>query len=185
VPSARYVAFLRAINVGGHVVKMDRLRKIFESMRFRNVETFIASGNVIFDAAGGPLSLERRIERALAAALGYDVGVFLRSLEELAAIARHEPFANSPEGCTLFVVFLKDAPNPAFRRQFGSLQLDDDRLHINKREVYWLCRNGRITDSAVAVPLGKMVGTSGTMRNVTTVRKLASRYAAAVRPRQA
>lgn len=46
----RYFAFLRAINVGGHVVKMDRLRQVFESLAFSNVETFIASGNVIFES---------------------------------------------------------------------------------------------------------------------------------------
>ena len=70
MPSVRYVAFLRAINVGGHVVKMDRLRRIFESMRFRNVETFIASGNVIFEAAGNADVLERRIEKGLAVGAG-------------------------------------------------------------------------------------------------------------------
>ena len=45
----RYITFLRAINVGGHTVKMDRLREIFESLGFANVETFIASGNVVFE----------------------------------------------------------------------------------------------------------------------------------------
>lgn len=175
----RYIAFLRAINVGNHVVKMDRLRKIFESMRLRNVETFIASGNVIFEAAGDARALERRIEKALASALGYEVEVFLRSVDEIAAIAAHEPFEGPIDGCTLYVVFLKDSPGPAARKQFGALRLDDDGLHINKREVYWLCRSGRLTDSVVAVPLGKVVGNGGTMRNVTTVRKLAVKYGSA------
>ena len=177
MPSVRYVAFLRALNVGGgHVVKMERLRKIFESMRLRNVETFIASGNVIFEATADAGALERRIEKGLASALGYEVEVFLRSVDELCAIAGHEPFEGSLDGCTLYVVFLKEAPGPAARKQFGSLRLDDDGLHINRREVYWLCRAGRITESPVAVPLGRVVGNGGTMRNVTTVRKLAEKY---------
>ncbi len=46
----KYVALLRAINVGGHTVKMDHLRRLFEALGFTNVETFIASGNVIFDS---------------------------------------------------------------------------------------------------------------------------------------
>ena len=179
MPSVRYVAFLRAINVGGHVVKMDRLRSIFESMRFHNVETFIASGNVIFEAAGNADVLERRIEKGLAVALGYEVEVFLRSVDELSAIARHEPFEGSLDDCTVFVVFLKQAPTPSARKQFGALRLDNDGLHIDKREVYWLCRAGRMSDSPVAVPLGKVVGNGGTMRNVTTVRKLAAKYAVA------
>jgi uncharacterized protein (DUF1697 family) len=184
VPSLRYVAFLRAINVGGHVVKMDRLRRVFESMRVRNVETFIASGNVIFEATGNADVLERRIQKDLAAALGYEVEVFLRSVEELSAIARREPFEGPLDGSTLFVVFLKQPPTPSVRKQFGALRLDGDGLHIDKREVYWLCRGGRMSDSPVAVPLGKVVGNGGTMRNVTTVRKLAAKYAAG-RPRQA
>lgn len=55
----RYIAFLRAINVGGHTVKMDRLREIFEALGFSNVETFIASGNVVFETtARDPAALE-------------------------------------------------------------------------------------------------------------------------------
>ncbi|HEY7286953.1 MAG TPA: DUF1697 domain-containing protein [Vicinamibacterales bacterium] len=178
MPAVRYVAFLRAINVGGHVVKMDRLRKIFEGMRLRNVETFIASGNVIFEATGDVQALERRIEKGLAAALGYEVEVFLRSIDELAAVARYAPFDGTLDGCSLFVVFLKDTPGASARKQFAALRLDQDGLHLNKREVYWL-RRGSMTDSPVAVPLGKVVGNGGTMRNVTTVRKLAAKYGAA------
>jgi len=50
----RYVALLRGINLGGHTVKMDRLKKLFEELGLKNVETFIASGNVIFESAHGP-----------------------------------------------------------------------------------------------------------------------------------
>src|SRR6185369_8391120 len=60
----KYVAFLRAINVGGHVVKMDQLRALFEALGFANVETFIASGNVIFDSKSKNVAaLERKIDR--------------------------------------------------------------------------------------------------------------------------
>ena len=175
--SVRYVAFLRAINVGGHIVKMDQLRKIFASMRLQNVETFIASGNVIFEAAGDARALERKIEKGLATALGYEVEVFLRSIAELSAIAQHEPFEGPLDGCSLFVVFLKDSPKAAARKRYAGLRLEEDKLTINRREVYWL-RRGSMTDSPVAVPLGKVVGNGGTMRNVTTVRKLAAKYGA-------
>ena len=71
----QYIAFLRAINVGGHIVKMDELRRLFTELGFANVATLIASGNVIFqtDAAGDGRDLEWRIERHLQQALGYDV----------------------------------------------------------------------------------------------------------------
>ena len=70
----QYFAFLRAINVGGRVVKMDRLRQIFESLGFSGVETFIASGNVVFETSSNNVkTLERKIENALREALGYEV----------------------------------------------------------------------------------------------------------------
>jgi uncharacterized protein (DUF1697 family) len=73
----RYVAFLRAINVGGRTVTMERLRALFSDIGFSNVETFIASGNVIFDSkSAAPTTLEKDIERQLEASLGYSVATF-------------------------------------------------------------------------------------------------------------
>jgi uncharacterized protein (DUF1697 family) len=90
----RYVAFLRAINVGGHVVKMDRLKAVFESAGHARVETFIASGNVVFESRStATAKLERAIEKALEKALGYEVATFIRTDEEVAAIALLQPFA--------------------------------------------------------------------------------------------
>jgi uncharacterized protein (DUF1697 family) len=176
--SARYVAFLRAINVGGRVVKMDRLRAMFESMKLRNVQTFIASGNVIFDAPTGDVAaLERRIERGLEKACGYEVGVFIRSTDQLAAIAARQPFGDDESlmGQVVSVVFLKTRPDAAFQRTIGALSGADDEFHLHDREVYWRCRGGRTNDSVAGVPLGRALGTGGTMRNSTTVRKLAAK----------
>src|ERR1700751_4672082 len=89
----RLVAFLRAINVGGHVVKMEVLKKHFEALGFTDVQTFIASGNVIFTASGGDLaSIEKKIEKRLESALGDEVGTLGRRGEAVAAIALYEPF---------------------------------------------------------------------------------------------
>ena len=84
----RYIAFLRGINVGGHRVKMDRLRSLFEEMGLADVSTFIASGNVVFSANSNDVdSLSSRIEQCLAQRLGYDVATFIRTPAELEAIA--------------------------------------------------------------------------------------------------
>ncbi len=171
----RHVAFLRAINVGGHVVKMDRLRLLFESMAFRNVETFIASGNVIFESPSSQsAALEGRIERDLKNALGYDVGTFIRSCPEVAAIAARDPFEHRKD-CSLYVVFLKAAPDRVMRKRIGELRSDADDFHLHERELYWQSR-GSMSQSPAAVPFGKAFGAGGTMRNVTTVRKLAGKY---------
>src|SRR2546426_4439388 len=89
----KYVAFLRAINVGGHTVKMDHLRLLFEALGFSNVETFIASGNVIFDSKSkNTKALEEKIEGCLYETLGYPVSTFIRSTVEVATIANYKPF---------------------------------------------------------------------------------------------
>src|SRR4051794_680361 len=107
----RYIAFLRAINVGGRVVKMDRLRAAFEVMGFANVSSFIASGNIVFDAADeDPVALERQIEDRLRQTLGYEVATFLRTASELAAIAAHRPFPDrehQSDGHSLYVMLLR------------------------------------------------------------------------------
>lgn len=172
----KYVAFLRAINVGGHVVKMDHLRKLFEKMGFTSVETFIASGNVIFDSSSSDASaLETRIARDLKKALGYEVETFIRSCAEVAAIAVHEPFGDVPKDCKLHVCFLKTTADKATREKLIALRTKDDDFAAHKRELYWKTR-GSFGQSPAAVPFGKIAGTIGTMRNVTTVRKLAAKY---------
>ena len=88
----KYVAFLRAINVGGHVVKMEMLRAYFEALGLSNVETFIASGNVIFESRAKLELLQARIEHHLHASLGYEVATFIRTLAEVHAVSRYRPF---------------------------------------------------------------------------------------------
>lgn len=171
----RYVAFLRAINVGGHTVKMDRLRALFEELGLENVSTFIASGNVIFDSPGeDPGGLERRIEEHLLAALGYEVGTYIRDPEELAAIARHQPFSpEEVEGAgTLYVSFLPSAPSPEVADSVAAMSTPVDELRVHGRELYWLCRT-RISESEVnGAQLARTLGVDTTMRNINTVRRI-------------
>ncbi len=174
----RYVALLRAINVGGHVVPMARLRALFESLKFTDVATVIASGNVLFSARSGTAAqLERRIEEHLREALGYEVATFLRGADDLAEIVAHRPFpAIEPiaAGSVLSILFLKGSLDPHAQETLLSLQSDTDAFHVRGREAYWL-RHGRISDSKVTPSrLERAVGGPATARNITTVRKLAA-----------
>ena len=173
-PTRRYVALLRAINVGGHVVRMERLRAVFEALRFGRVETFIASGNVLFDSAEpDTAALERRIEVRLEKELGYEVTTFLRTPGELSTIVSSLPFADAA-GCRLSVAFLKETPAVESANRVHLLRTDSDELLVRERELYWLCR-GRTMDSKVwRTPLEKVIGMPATFRNITTVRKLAA-----------
>jgi uncharacterized protein (DUF1697 family) len=111
----RYIAFLRAINVGSHIVKMDRLKQIFEKLKFKNVTTFIASGNLIFETAqADPAALERKIEVALEKELGYRVDTFVRRPDQLLAIVEAHPFVSvEPGSASLYVTFLRQTPAAA------------------------------------------------------------------------
>ena len=175
----RYVAFLRAINVGGRTVRMDALRRLFETWGGSNVETFIASGNVVFDTARrGADVTERSIEDHVRKALGYPVIAFLRTVPELAAVAAHTPFAQDElnAGGTLFVGFMKTAPGPSVARAVAALCNDVNDFMVRGRELYWL-RGSQLMQSISSGPsIEKLVGSPMTMRNVNTVRRLAAKY---------
>jgi uncharacterized protein (DUF1697 family) len=175
----RHIAFLRAINVGGHVVKMQLLRELFESLGFSNVETVIASGNVVFESSGGVgRILEQEIEIILEEALGYQVATFLRTAPELATVVRQQPFDLTkldPEAA-VYVIFLRNKPTVTVSQALRALNTDNDRARVGKREVYWL-RRERSRDSEVfGVRLGKVLGAETTMRNMKTVRKIVEKY---------
>ncbi len=110
----RYIAFLRKINVGGtNLMKMDELTRIFTAAGFKNARTYIQCGNVIFDSASAnEVGLRKKIEKALRKALGYEVTVILRSLREIEAIVKRNPFRKTrTEGdVMLCIVFLADEP---------------------------------------------------------------------------
>ena len=175
---ARYVAFLRAINVGGRYVKMEALKRPFVELGFTGVSTFIASGNVIFETrARDAAALERRIEAALKEALGYEVATFLRTPRELAAIVAHEPFPGSPEAET-YVAFLHEPPSDAAREKLLGFRSEADDFDVHGREVYWL-PNARVSESKFSGGvLEKALRMPATIRNMTTVRRLAALHPA-------
>ncbi len=135
----RYVAFLRAINVGGHVVKMDPLRKMFESIGCSHVETVIASGNVIFDSPSkSAKALEKKIEDHLRKKLGYDVATFLRTPAELGEVVDYRPFKSAEldeRGNVLYIGFLPDAPDAAAKKAVTKFVSDSDDFHVHGREL--------------------------------------------------
>ena len=178
----RYIAFLRAINVGGHVVKMQRLKQLFELLGFADVETFIASGNVIFtSAAKNTATLETKIEGHLQRELGYEVKTFIRSDAELAAIDAEEPFAASADrdASTLYIGMLKAAPAREVEERLLAAQTASDEFRIIGRELYWRCCGLSSDSSFSGAKLEKTLGMPTTLRNANTIRRLAAKYARA------
>lgn len=168
----RHVAFLRAINVGGRTVKMDRLRRLFTALGFRDVATLIASGNVLFTPGRQrSTTLERRIEEALADALGFEVTTFVRTAADLADLQRAEGMIATPEAAML-VGFLKSVPDPAAVARVHALRTDVDDLDILGRELRWVRRGPMMESKLWGGALERALGAPMTMRNINTVRKL-------------
>ena len=171
------IAFLRGINLGKRRIKMDHLASLFEDLGFTNVETFIASGNVLFESAvHDDLKLALQIERHLAKSLGYEVDTFIRTREELAAVAAFHSFSKADQdntANTVHVGFWKEAPSPATARKLSACQSAVDAFAVNGRDFYWLCRikshESKIWTSPQLIALALP---SSTMRNITTIRKL-------------
>jgi len=165
--------------VGGHIVKMDRLRALFESAGLRGAETFIASGNVVFESSRKSAGdLERAIETHLKKALGYPVATFVRSMPELAAIAELEPFGREslkpPD--SVFVGFLRSALSKDARRQITALSNDVDTVTADGREVYWRARKGFAESTISYAVVEKLLKSEATFRNVNTIRRIAAKH---------
>lgn len=174
----RYIALLGGINVGGHRVKMDHLRTLFEALGFEHVETLIASGNVIFETpVTDPSALETQIAQHLHEALGYKVPTFIRSAAELMAIAAYQPFPEAGEYHTVSIMFMANTLPDDAQQAFQVFHTPNDEFHIYKREIYWLRRTKTLESLVDWKRLGKTIALPPmTVRNVTTVRKLAEKY---------
>lgn len=175
----RYIAFLRAINIGGHTVKMDELRRLFEELGFSQVETFIASGNVIFTADNADAkTLETQIAAHLRESLGYEVVTFLRTDAETVAVAHYKPFSDEQlaAASVLNIAFLAEPLNEEGKQTLETFRTDLDDFHTHGREVYWLCRV-RQSESKFSTNLfERLLKAKATFRNVNTVRRLAAKY---------
>ena len=174
----RWFVFLRAINVGGRRLTMDRLAELFVDLGFDAPETFIASGNVVVPAGKGDTARqERRIEKHLSDTLGYTVAAFVRTRAELAAIAAATPFGPAPAG-VVYVGFLGSEPGAAARDALGELANGTDDFRVEGREVYWLAPNGMGQSTISAARLERGLGLPMTMRNLNTVHRLLAKYPA-------
>ena len=178
----RYVAFLRGINVGGsHVVSMEALRAMFAGLGFTGVETFIASGNVIFETRSkGIPALERKIEKALEMSLGYEVLTFIRSLDDVARIAACEPFPleAAKAAVSVNVGLFKEALPDAVCAAVVKLKTDVDDLRPLGTELYWLCVKGQGGTKIPAAAFARALKAKGTFRGMKTMAKLAAKYPA-------
>ena len=172
-----YVAFVRGINVGGRkVIRMEELARIFTSAGLRNVRTYIASGNVIFESgSANTTALTRRIEKTLLHSLGYQVTVMLRTLSELESIVTRNPFKRQPSGSDVmqFVVFLADEPKGKIQIPLISTAENLEVFEVTDRAAFVLSRRQKTGRSGFPNNfVEKQFGVAGTTRNWSTVNKI-------------
>jgi uncharacterized protein (DUF1697 family) len=172
----RYIAFLRAINVGGTtIIRMSDLKRMFESFGLENVETYIQTGNVIFDSLENSASvLEEQIERQLEAAFGKRIQLFVRTIREVAAMVEECPF-DPQEGETVYVAILDEKPAKKSTEALLLLRSEADDFAVKGKEVFAL-RRDRDRSIFSNNLVEKTLGIPATTRNLTTIRKLAGKH---------
>lgn len=183
----RWIAFFRGINVGGkNAVKMAELKRLFEECGFSRVQTYIQSGNVLFDAGADEEWLRDTIEGAFARRFGFPSDIVLRTADALAALIAALPFspeeiaqaeAANPDVAHVYVYLSGTRIDPQAVEALQSAAGGPDRLAAGPREVYLLCRQS-VRVSKPAVSLSKL-GIPLTARNLNTLHSLLALASAA------
>ena len=162
----RYVALLRAVNVGGTgKLPMADVRSMCHDAGFTRVETYIASGNVIFDSKSAASKVKAELEARLLAYAKKPIGVVLRTAEEMAAVLKANPFPKTEPKFTYAIFLDQRLPRDALKHAVGQ---NDEEMRLGDREIFVHYPSG-MGRSKLRIPAAK----TGTARNMNTVTKLA------------
>ncbi len=175
----RYVAFLRGINLGTRRPPMSQLKLLFEELGFSDVETFIASGNVIFSTTAKDVQkLEAKIAKHLQSKLGYEVDTFVRTAEDVIGLAHSKVFEKeAAQAHAVHVCFLHEPIDAATARKLNLIRGKHDEFKAAGREYYWLCRiKTNESDIWKSPEMKALKLPSCTMRNVTSIQKLVAKH---------
>lgn len=175
-----FVALLRAVNVGGYgKLSMADLRGLLQKLGYTRVETYIQSGNVVFEARGTAASVQRAVAAALEKHMGASVGVIIRTHEELSRIIAENPFAAeaAADGAKVHAVFLERAApadgEKGLQRVVEQYPARRDRFHLAGDTLYLHLPDGAADTKFTGKTLDRALGgVMGTARNWNTVLKL-------------
>ena len=173
-----YVAFLRAVNVGGNnKVPMAKLREALTDAGLEEVATVLQSGNVVFRSRKSSAAVAKVVAGAIEDAFGLKIGVVIRSAAELAALAAHNPFLDGDDDRdpkTLHVAVLSARPTAAVVAKLDPDRSPPDAFAVHGLEVYLSYPSGSGRTKLTLDYLEKTLGVTGTARNWRTVRRLAA-----------
>jgi uncharacterized protein (DUF1697 family) len=173
------IAFFRGINVGGkNVIKMPDLKKALQSMGLVKVQTYIQSGNLLFESDEDETTLRERIESTVLEVFGISAAVILRNLKELEQTAASCPYSDdeistaqsATDAESLYVALLERAPLPEEINRLDVYKRETDQYRVVGRDLYLLFHHS-IRDSKLATNLQRL-DIPSTVRNWNTIRKL-------------
>ena len=164
-----FVGLLRGVNVGGNILKMDRLREVCAKLGAKNSRTYVQSGNVVFEGAGTAVAWEAKLEKALAGESRLPVSVIVRTSGEMQKVFAGNPFLKEKgiEIIRLGVTFLKESPSQPARAALAARDFGRARFHLAGKDVYLHCPDG--FGNSKLYLLDKLLKQPATTRNWNTV----------------
>jgi uncharacterized protein (DUF1697 family) len=170
------ICMLRGVNVGGHNrIKMEDLRALCESLKLRNAQTYVQSGNVLFHADEKDVTkLRQRIADAIEKKCGFRCDVITRTTAELRTAIARNPFAKRRgiEPNKLLVTFLAGDPSDEAREKLRALDSAPEEVRIDGQEIYIYYPNGMARPTLPAAKIERILKVSGTGRNWNSVTKM-------------
>lgn len=174
---ARLVGLLRGVNIGGRQLKMPALREVFATAGATDVETYIASGNVVFAHTAPHDELVDDLEARIAASTGFAVDVVLRTADEMASLVARNPFPVD-DPTKVVVTFLRDAPPAGALDPLDHAAFLPEAAHLDGAELYLHLPNGQARAKLpIAIDRLRLGGTATTRnwRTVVTLADMAAR----------
>lgn len=166
-----YIALLRAVNLGGtNKLPMKELKAMCAAEGFTKIQTYIASGNLVFTANQSEPKVKAALEKRLQAYAGKPVGAVVRTADEMSAVLKSNPFPKSPANWTV-AIFLDEPPPPNALDNIRGQK--DEEIHLGTREVY-VAYGAGMGRSKLKIPAAN----AGTARNINTIKKLVELAAA-------
>lgn len=169
----RKIAILRGINVGGkRKILMTDLKSLCEKLNWKNVKTYIQSGNVIFNSDKTNAELENELEKSILKKMGFEVPVIVRTSKELQISIATNPFINDSEIAQLHLTFLKRKPTEEDEQKILNNNYNSDKFKIKGKDIFISCfgkyHQSKLTNNFFE----KNLNTKATTRNWKTVLKL-------------
>lgn len=167
-----YISLLRGVNVGGRKIIMNKLKKLYESLKFSDVKTYIQSGNVIFKSSNNSSKeLEEMIENRIREVFDFHIPIFIRTTPEFESIINNNPFPRE-DPKKIYVTFLRDTPVSTDLKEINTIKDESEKCLLNDKELYLLLPHGygrtRLSNNLVEKKLQVLT----TTRNWRTVNKL-------------